>query len=245
MSTEDFGTIEAKATLKQVIDALSHVQDTLNFVVNGNLDANNIRANSIQTKNLKAGSVTADKITVQQLSAIAADLGHITAGLIEAVRIVGSTIIGSYIATADGTYPRIELSSISNLLKAFSDANHYIAMVPEQNGAPTFVIKDPLSQTDIYVANNTGTLVINNGTHVQVGTSAGNLRLMNGPSNHTIVTNWNQLKQQDNGHTLQQDLNAKQNLISGDSGIFYVASTSGGAANVALQFSNGLLISHA
>lgn len=102
--------------------------------MNGNLDANNIRANSIETKNLKAGSVIAEKIDVDQLSAITADMGHITAGLIEAVE-----IFGSFIATAQGSYPRCEMSSTGNLFGAYMDADNFFEIQPVDpgTGAPT------------------------------------------------------------------------------------------------------------
>ena len=109
--------------VKRLANVISAISKDLDFMLNGHLDANNIRANSIETKNLKAGSITADKIAVgavtadkidvNELSAISADLGHITAGRIDAVEMYGSyiygteieggTITGSTISTRDGS----------------------------------------------------------------------------------------------------------------------------------------------
>jgi hypothetical protein len=116
MSTQDFGAMDPNASLKQVINSLAELMDTLNFLLNGNLDVKNIRAQSI----------TADRMNVKQLSAIAADLGTITAGI----------IYGAYIATANGTYPRIEFSSVNTLLSAMSDANNRVDMDTSVGSAP-------------------------------------------------------------------------------------------------------------
>lgn len=115
MGTQDFGSMDPNASLKQVIDALADLMDTLNFLLNGNLDVKNIRAQSI----------TADRMNVKQLSAIAADMGTLTAGI----------IYGAYIATSQN-FPKIEFSSSSNLLKASSDANNHIDINPVYGGAP-------------------------------------------------------------------------------------------------------------
>jgi hypothetical protein len=116
VGTQDFGSMDPNASLKQVIDALADLMDTLNFLLNGNLDVKNIRAQSI----------TADRMNVKQLSAIAADLGTITAGI----------IYGAYIATSNGTYPRIEFSSVNKLLTAFSDALNSVDISTNSGGAP-------------------------------------------------------------------------------------------------------------
>lgn len=116
MGIQDFGTIGADASLKEVIDALADLQDSLNFLLNGNLDVKNVRAKSI----------TADRMDVKQLSAIAADLGKVVAGI----------LIGAYISTADGTYPRIDFSSVNRLLAAYNTASKYVAITPSQGGTP-------------------------------------------------------------------------------------------------------------
>ncbi|MDP1513067.1 hypothetical protein Q8I65_23185 [Paenibacillus ottowii] len=116
--------------VKDLANTVAKMAKDLEFIINGNLDANNIRANSIQAKNLQAGSVsadkiqagaisadkiqagaitsekiqanavTADKIQVRQLSAISADMGKITAG----------EIYGAYIATSEDQYPMVTLT---------------------------------------------------------------------------------------------------------------------------------------
>lgn len=110
----------------------------LEWLLTGNLDVKNIKADGIQAKNIKAGSVTADKINVSELSAISANLGKITAG----------EIYGTYISTAENTYPRIDFSSVGNLLAAYLDSQHYIAIHPDATGRPSFLFFDGGSSAD-------------------------------------------------------------------------------------------------
>jgi hypothetical protein len=126
MGLQDFGTIDANASLKQVIGELANLMDTLNFLLNGNIDLKNIRADSLTARVIKANSITADKMDVTELSAISANLGKVIAGI----------LIGAYISTADGTYPRIDFSSDDQLLVAYLDANHYVTIEPNVGGAP-------------------------------------------------------------------------------------------------------------
>lgn len=100
-NTDDVVTLrDYVANLAEILAKLSK---DLDYIINGNLDVNNIRANSI----------TAIAMDVQELSAITANLGHITAGEIDSVEIYGSKI-----ATTRGAMPRIEMSATNNLLKA-------------------------------------------------------------------------------------------------------------------------------
>lgn len=107
--------------IKKLANVLSAIRNDLEFLINGNLDVKNIRANSI----------TADRLSVDELSAISANLGHITAGLIEAVQ-----IYGSYIATSQG-YPRTEFSSTGNFLKAAASPTVDVTISPDGLGNAT------------------------------------------------------------------------------------------------------------
>jgi hypothetical protein len=196
MGIQDFGTIGADASVKQVIDALADLQDTLNFLLNGNLDVKNLRANSINADRIKANTITADRMDVQQLSAIAADLGTITAGI----------IYGAYIATANGTYPRIEFSSENKLLKAYLDATHYIYISPDDAGSPTFGFRIPGGGfCSMFMApDDSGNFTIN---------ANGNLNLFSN-TNKVKVNNWDGFLNAGTSHTLQQDLDALSARIS-------------------------------
>ncbi|WP_410512046.1 hypothetical protein PaeBR_18680 [Paenibacillus sp. BR2-3] len=95
------------------------------------ITAGKLAANSVETENLVSGSVTAEKITVNELSAISADLGYITAGLIESIE-----IYGSYIATRNGVFPRAEMSNTEHLFAALTDANNHIKIRTDISGSP-------------------------------------------------------------------------------------------------------------
>lgn len=97
----------------------------------GAITTDKIDAGAITTDKLDAGAVTAEKITVDELSAISANLGHITAGLIESIQ-----IFGSYIATRNGTYPRAEMSVTDHLFAALKDADNHIKIRPDISGSP-------------------------------------------------------------------------------------------------------------
>ncbi|MEN1985872.1 hypothetical protein [Paenibacillus hubeiensis] len=142
---------EVKAYLKDNINKIARSLQDIDFMINGTLDVNNIRAEGIEARNIKAeaitadkiqagaittekiqaGAVTADKITVNELSAITANLGHIISGLIESIE-----IYGSYIATRRNAYPRCEMSATGNVFGAFNDANNSVVIEPDYGGSP-------------------------------------------------------------------------------------------------------------
>src|SRR5690606_27372997 len=117
---------------------VAKLQKILRYLLNGQLDFENIRA-----KGIKADNIEADK-----LSAISADLGEINAGSITGIEIYGTeieggTITGSLIQTEDsGMYPRIELSSSENLLKAESGPNSNIQFKAYHSGTPAMIFTE-------------------------------------------------------------------------------------------------------
>ncbi|MEF3306686.1 hypothetical protein [Paenibacillus sp. GYB003] len=209
--------------LKYLSNIVAMLAKNLDFIINGNLDANNIRANSIETKNLKAGAVTADKISVDELSAISANLGHITAGLIEAVTMIASTITGSLIQTAEsGVYPRIQLDSTTKLLSAEYAAANTVQITPDA------VTNNPGIKFD------TGTVAasISNSSTPSGGIDAlviksnpgfGHIQIFSGRDlilkaiNSVIFDSWAAVKNASSSQTLQQALDAKlsTNGVSG------------------------------
>lgn len=109
MATTSLPRVPNAADLERVIITLNQALDELDWLLNGFIDNKNIKARSITAEEIKAltitageikaNTITADRMNVQQLSAIAADLGKITAGI----------IIGALIKTAE-TGARIELA---------------------------------------------------------------------------------------------------------------------------------------
>jgi hypothetical protein len=93
---------QLRSLVKQLHNAAVQQTEELLYLLN-NLDTKNI--NEIDGDILVTGTITAAKMNVQKLSAIAADLGTITAGVIDSVE-----IYGSYIATSRDEFPKVEMS---------------------------------------------------------------------------------------------------------------------------------------
>ncbi|MGX4584063.1 hypothetical protein [Paenibacillus chitinolyticus] len=79
--------VEQGMTVEQLGQIVGRVIKELNYLMDGMLGNENIRAKSIQ----------ADKIDVNELSAITANIGHVTAGLIEGIVIKASQFQGGTI----------------------------------------------------------------------------------------------------------------------------------------------------
>lgn len=224
MPTPQFSTLKENASLDELKDYLIGLNrylnyllsslDTLNIsrldakvIVANTITAGKLAADSVETANLQAGAVTAEKITVNELSAISADLGKLIAGI----------LVGAYISTADGTYPRIDFSSSGNLLAAYLDATHYISIEPNVGGAPGIGFTNPSGLAGrIYGNSGLGMLALVN--NIELTSLSGKID-MNAPDGISI-----------NGE-------------DGLTGTYYVSDTSGGAATRKLTFTNGLLTS--
>ncbi|MBY0020723.1 hypothetical protein H7K28_06715 [Paenibacillus polymyxa] len=96
------GVDQLRSLVKQLHNASVMQTEELLYILN-NLDTRNV--NEIDGDILVTGTITAAKMNVQKLSAIAADLGAITAGVIDSVE-----IYGSYIATSRDEFPKVEMS---------------------------------------------------------------------------------------------------------------------------------------
>lgn len=223
--TEDLGVV--LDYVKQLANSVAKMAKDLEFILNGNVAFDNIRAEGIEAKNIKAeaittdklhansvsadklqansvstsklqaGAVTAEKITVNQLSAISANLGIITAGLMQAVE-----IFGSYIATRQGGYPRCEMSATGNVFAAYYNANNYIAVEPNYAGTPSLnlVVNGVVvgrfnaifGSPELY------------GRYALDLKSEGNIYM--NPSGRVIVRSWDKIYSEEWGRTLREDL---------------------------------------
>jgi hypothetical protein len=180
---------------KELAQALTIMKNDLEFMINGHLDANNIRAKSI----------TADRMDVNELSAISANLGHITAGLIEAV-----TIIGSLIRTT-GTYPRCEMSATDNLFSAYADADNYIAITPDLSGIPSVIhIRNG------FVWGKDDSSALGHRKFAVTNLILEAIGLIDSlPGSYHRFPNWSAIYNKDQSKTLQQDLNSIASSLSG------------------------------
>jgi hypothetical protein len=218
MPTQNIHVVTEVGTLADAYEALAKLQKTLNYLINGNLDFENIRARSIKTENIEAGAITANEITVDELSAITANLGHITAGLMEAVQ-----IFGSYIATSTG-YPRCEMSDTTNLFGAYTSATKSAVLEP---ASPQSVTGSPILKMteDAKVAglgHGVGTLGYTGfQSNIAVEIHSPDGVYLGGT---VFILDWNSLRGYGIGNqTLQQALNGKATVGS--------STGSGGGAN--------------
>ncbi|MCY9530581.1 hypothetical protein M5X04_14760 [Paenibacillus alvei] len=193
--------------VKDLANTVAKMAKDLEFIVNGNVDAKNIRSESIETRNLKAnsittdkiqaGSVIAEKINVGELSAISANLGHIVAGLIESIQIYGSLI-----ATRRDGYPRCEMSNTENMFAAYGGNGRAIKI--QAYGSPGV----PL----LTFTYNQGMTILSHrasGFRLDAGSedafiSAENIMLM--PYGKVIVSSWDSIFSEKEQQTLKEAL---------------------------------------
>jgi hypothetical protein len=142
-------------------------------------------------------SITAQVIDVDQLSAITSDMGTLTAGI----------IYGAYIATANGTYPRIEFSSSGNLLSAFYDALNSVAIIPNFTGSPLFVGKTGTTIKG-FMGDFSGLWSIYAITTALYVASNFDITIRPGTGYKVNFPNWTSVYNQSTSRTLQQDLDA-------------------------------------
>lgn len=201
MPVPDFGGLPPYADFNDVTSKLNELVQQLKQLLL-NLDTLNIR--SLHAKVIEAGTITADKMNVNELSAISANLGHITAGLIESIE-----IYGSYIATRRNAYPRAEMSSQSDLFGAYRDPNNSVVIQADYQGAPSFVF----TTNGIFKARIStlpGTLLIDAQDHMEINVlNGGDLVL---PSfGHILGSNGSNLG-------LELDRKARAGISTGGSG---------------------------
>ncbi|MFF2156057.1 hypothetical protein ACFVVQ_12145 [Paenibacillus chitinolyticus] len=194
--------VEQGMTVEQLGQIIGRVIKELNYLMDGMLGNENIRVKSIQ----------ADRIDVNKLSAISADLGHITAGLIEAIKMIGSTIIGSYIATSEYSFPKIEFSSVGTLLKASTTANNFMKIDPAFFESPSLEWDSPNLKLSMGIYQNRFLINTLSGD-VQIGSSFGSLYL-SASNGYVRVPDWARFMNSGNGRTLQSELDSLSARIS-------------------------------
>lgn len=196
--------------VKGLANTVAKMAKDLEFILNGNVAFDNIRAEGIEAKNIKAGAVTAEKITVNELSAITANLGHILAGLIESVE-----IYGSYIATRKDAYPRAEMSATDNLFAAMADSSNYVAVdAIGGNNSPQVLLKSPYANLLMLIYGLTANITATGADLSLRSTedlllSGDNIRIY--PNNYKgiRVSAFSDIVDESSGKSLQEILNSK------------------------------------
>lgn len=219
---------ELRDYVKTLADIVAIIAKDMNFIINGNVDGDNIRANSIETKNLKAGSitsdkidagaVTADKIDVNELSAISADLGTITAGSITTnaeINVGTDAIVGNNLYVGDTSTAIDRVITLKEHFLKTTDSGANLQLF----GAIALLL---WGFDDVEVRASFGDILLN---------AAGDYYL-------DSITSGNKIARQSQIDSLQS---SKQNVISGATGVFYVSPTLGGSPTTAVTVFNGVV----
>lgn len=199
MGLEQIKVLEEVGSLAELYEQVAKLQRTLRYLLNGNLDFQNITV----------GGIKAQNIDVDQLSAIAADIGEVTAGIIRGVEIYGSLI-----ATSETGYPRTEMSTTDNYFKVWLNETTYIEIIDlGEEGFP-----------QINFARGSQKFKLGHGIHEMPGVSYPGL-LSNTPFTISATSNipmlsrfdfidWDNITNQFTGMTLQQEFNEIRASIS-------------------------------
>lgn len=183
--------------IKQLANQTALLSKALDFVVNdGNIDAENIRAKTI----------TAGLINVDELSAISANIGEVTAGIIRGIQIYGSKI-----ATQETGYPRSEMDVASNLFAAYQDANRYVMVTPEYSGSPSVYFKAPANQLILSCADTMSNIDSEDRLFI---TSTQDIVMDQGSGSNVIFQSTSAPYFTSEGQTLQEILSTLYGLIS-------------------------------
>lgn len=156
------GRLNRGASIDQVVDQVARIQKELEYLLSGNLDTKNARefgnwlisASGLVAKNSDVGMLSGgdDPNSIRFFAGSAdpssAPFKVLKSGALYATnanisgRITSSQIISSDIRTSETTYPRLELSSSGNLLKAMSSAYDYVSLEASYVGVPSTVYYD-------------------------------------------------------------------------------------------------------
>lgn len=206
-------------------DVTRKINTLVNELRNLMLSLDTLNVVELNAEVIIAGTVTADKMNVSELSAITANLGHITAGLIEAVSIIGSVITGSLIQTvAQGNYPRAYMSNTGASFVVETAPGTAIFIYPG-GGIPALLFQNNGRQTAFELTSNGFFQSISTAATQLSLTSAGAITL-NGVEVVTALNNINSA------------LSGKANSFTGFTGVISV--TDGGGNPMGLYFENGI-----
>lgn len=198
MGLEQIRVLEQVASLEILSEELAKLQRTIRYLLNGNLDFMNIRAKGI----------TAENIDVDKLSAIVADIGEVTAGIMR-----GIAIYGSYIATSEDSYPRAEMSETEKMFKVALTPTKFVEFTADHSistgsspvirfvdGEQEMIVGSGVSITDVMgiSANEALAIVSFAGVFIPI----------------LQVSGWSNLINNVNGRTLQDELNDLNSSIS-------------------------------
>lgn len=204
--------VEGLNSVSELKNALGKLTKELSWLLN-NLDTRNV--NELNAEVIIANTITADKMDVNELSAITANLGHITAGLIESIR-----IFGSYIATRNGAFPRAELNNVGDLIAVYTNANNSLTIQPGITEEPVITFRNS-GTPSLIIGPIVGFSGLVSSSSLLVGTQNGSLQLEcgTGPLDNVTVHNWSKFMNATSGVTLQDELDSLRAELAGKADI--------------------------
>jgi len=198
MGLEKINILEQVASLEVLSEELAKLQRTLRYLLNGNLDFQNIRVKGIQAEN----------IDVDKLSAIVADIGEVTAGIMR-----GIAIYGSYIATSEDSYPRAEMSETEKMFKVAQSPTNYAEFLANYDSGggskiPALRFANGEDYMDVGGIGPGGVFGLLGYNDIYLLAYGRIYQFL------TYFPNWGFIYNQDNGKSLQQELTEIRNSIS-------------------------------
>lgn len=223
----DTAETDIKVLVPQLLNAYAKLTKELTWLLN-NLDTRNL--NYVDGDLLVEGTVTAAKLIVDELSAISANLGHITAGLIESIQ-----IYGSYIATRNGAFPRAEMNNSGDLLAVYTDAINSVIIEPGITDEPTIVFRQSGSPS-LVLGPLFGFTALMAMVDISVGSQSGSLTLTCGPGafDEINIPSWQKFRSIADGETLESAL--AQKATAG------ISTSLSGAANAGIPIGTKLAV---
>lgn len=217
--TEDMGLSE----LREIVASL--VKD-IDFIINGNLDSKNAREiggwlvglQQLVSKDGDVGLSTEDTSGDDIRLFAGASGGNKETAPFKVRKSGKMEATGALIQSTAG-YPKVVLDPNGNLLGAYTSPGNYVAINPDDAGAPAIQIFDG-GLIRLSLKYTVESVVFFIPRDVIISSTAGSIYLSPGISRFVAVPNWSSFLNEASSQTLQQALNAKANAFSGASGSF-------------------------
>jgi hypothetical protein len=217
MANVNLPNTDGMTTMDELRNAVGKMTKELSWLLN-NLDTRNVNelnaeviiAESITGDKIQAGAITAGKIDVDQLSAISADLGSITAGVIRGIK-----IFGSLISTSETQYPRVVLDPSSTAFGVYADEYNGVKIPAYDNGVSKIIFLENGNETTLYNSPTLGFVISGfNGIYV-TGTGI----TLDPISGFIRVPSWGKVISQATGTSLQDEFDSIRSELAGKANV--------------------------
>lgn len=226
MPVPQFQGVSDDATLAEVKDFIyGHIRRLNDFLAHlDTLNVDELNAEVINAGILNAALVTIkaalDGLAYIQLSADGMVINDGTKDTFTADINGFITLVGALFKSASG-YPRVEINSADNIFGAYASSDKFIKIISEYlTNIPAYLFKDGTNEAYMYLSTAVMLLGTAFGNNTDINVSSGRDLFLNANSGYVRLLNWAKLYNATTGTTLQQALNAKQDVISGYSGSF-------------------------